>query len=29
MYAVAITLCSYATGQDGDVIFVDGERWNF
>ena len=27
IYAVAITLCSFATGQDGDIIFVDNERW--
>lgn len=27
IYAVVVTLCSYATGQNGDVIFVDGEQW--
>lgn len=28
LYALAIAVCSWATGQQGDVIFIDGERWN-
>lgn len=28
LYALAIAFCSWATGQQGDVIFIDGERWN-
>ena len=27
LYALAIAISSWATGQQGDVIFIDGEKW--
>lgn len=28
LYALAIAISTWATGQQGDVIFIDGEKWN-